>query len=153
MSSIDKVFYSQFAPVLTESGWWETGAMGYGSVFFRNTIYQNPGIEITVGIVIYPGNWYYCANYSTLGFNSGINVPPPPVTTPWHEVRDYYLTHGLIAYGAYKKDLDAKIEAHNTTVALLKSDIPDLSFTTQESRDLRLAMREASRINKKEGNS
>lgn len=111
MSSIDKDFYSRFAPVLNEPGWWETGAMGYGSVFFRNTVYQKPGVEITVGIVVCPSSWYYCANYSTPGFSSGIDVPRPPVTTPWSEVRDYYLNHGLVSYAAHKKDLDARIEA------------------------------------------
>lgn len=111
MSSIDKAFYSQFAPVLDEPDWWETGAAGYGSVFFRNTIYQAPDIEITVGIVVCPSSWYYCADYSTPGSRSGINAPRLPVTTPWPQVRDYYLKHGLAAYAAYKKSLDTKIEA------------------------------------------
>jgi len=111
MSSIDKAFYSRFAPVLNEPGWFETGALGYGSVFFRNIIHKEPDIKITVGIVVCPSSWHYCANYSLLASGSGINVKPIRAEAPWTEVRDYYLKHGLSAYATYKKDLSASIEA------------------------------------------
>jgi hypothetical protein len=52
----------------------------------------------------------------------GIDVPRLPITTPWSEVRDYYLNHDLEAYTAYRKDLDARIEAHDTRIASLKTD-------------------------------
>jgi len=111
MSSVDKAFYSRFAPVLNEPGWFETGALGYGSVFFRNIIHQEPSFLITVGIVVYPSSWRYCANYSTLASGGGVDVKPIRAEAPWMEVRDYYLQHGLSAYAAYKKDLAASIEA------------------------------------------
>lgn len=121
MPSIDKAFYSQFAPVFNEPGRWETGAQGYGSVFFRNTIYQADRVEITVGIAVYPSSWYYSASYSTPGLMRAIDVPRLPQTTPWPEVRDYYLNHGLAAYGTYKKDLAARIESCGTRIAGLKT--------------------------------
>ena len=122
MSAITKEFYSQFAPVVNEPDWWETNAAGYGSVYFRNTIYQEPGVEITVGIVVCPSSWYYCASFNTPGSMHGIDVPRLPVTTPWSEIRDYYLNHGLAAYSVYKKDLDARIEAYDAKIARLKTD-------------------------------
>lgn len=122
MSAITKEFYTRFAPVLNEPGWWETNAAGYGNVFFRNTIHQSPGVEITVGIVVCPSSWYYCASFSTPGSMRGIDVPRLPVETPWAEVHGYYLNHGLVAYAAYKEDLDRRIEAHDTRIAKLKAN-------------------------------
>lgn len=107
--SINIDFYSQYAPVLKQPGWWETGATGYGSVFFRNTIYEVPGLKITVGIVVLPNSWRYCANFSTPGSGSGVNAPCLDCSTLWDEVKSYYLTHGIEAYNAYVEELDKQI--------------------------------------------
>ena len=96
MSDIN--WYSQYCPALKENGWYKTGATGYGLVHFRNVIHGEPGFQISVGIVILPNNWRYCANINARGHGFGVNVSNPSNTTPWNEVKAYYLEHGIKAY-------------------------------------------------------
>lgn len=95
MSDIN--WYVQYCPVLREEGWYETGATGFGLVHFCNVIHREPDFQISVGIVILPNNWRYCAKINTAGSSCGVNVSAPVNSTPWNEVKEYYLNHGIRA--------------------------------------------------------
>jgi hypothetical protein len=114
---------SEYIPVLKEQGWWSTGADHSGSVFFRNNIYQIPGLIISVGIILfhepqpsgiltysYLRSWQYCGNYSAgRDFSDRINVRPVSGATKWDAVKAYYKGHGLQAYALHEKTLESHI--------------------------------------------
>ena len=110
MSSITIEWYSQFAPVLKDNGWYETDAQGYGGVFFRKRIYAQQGLSITVGIVVSPSSWHYCGNISTPGYGEGIRVTSPDRDTEWATVSEFFLVNGLECYQAHCDKLDKEIE-------------------------------------------
>lgn len=104
--------YSQFAPVLKDPGWYETGAQGYGSVFFRKRIHSQQGLEITVGIVVCPTSWHYCGNISTPGHSEGIMtrmVRSKIEEAPWELVSAFFLEKGLKCYDVYLDRVDREI--------------------------------------------
>ena len=106
MSDIN--WYSQYCPALKEDGWDETGATGFGLVHFRNVIHKEFDFKISVGIMILPNNWRYCANIYTRGSGCGVTVPSPDNSTSWNKVKSYYLEHGI---KEYQEDEEQKTKA------------------------------------------
>jgi hypothetical protein len=114
---------SEYIPVLKEQGWWFTGADRSGTVFFRNNVYQIPGLIISVGIILFhephPSGiltyshlrfWQYCGNYSARrDFSDRINVRPVSSATKWNVVKAYYKEHGLRAYSQHEETLESRI--------------------------------------------
>lgn len=103
MSKIDIEWYSQLAPVLNQPGWYETSANGlFGDCFFRNVVHQQIGLKITVGIVVCPSSWHYCANFITPGYSQGFKFGREKDNDiKWEELKELVKQKGLEAHKSY----------------------------------------------------
>lgn len=98
--------YSQFIPVLKDDGWFDTGAQGFGCVFFRKQIYNQQELRITVGIVVCSSCWYYCGNISTPFYSQGIPGIVPSPDIEWTIVSEFFLANGLECYKIHRDEVE-----------------------------------------------